>query len=301
MSSQDEMNQYHERVRELREREMLLKKEREQLIYRAPWYTRSQNILAILTIIIPILVSIIFKLAEKDKKELTIESYEVEKLILSNELYKNELSIKYDSLSIINVSSSRITITNTGDRPITNMDFVDGPLKFILKNKSNSGEAKTPLLLNIIKVSDANQQNSQIEILERHPDCTFTYLPSLLNHGDRIELSVLLANEPQVEVNWVGKITDGEIQFRLSKKESNQTIQLNNFAKSLLSWFKNKVVSIPFVLASFLILAIFNVVLWLQNTDGTMSSDPPILGFTLLTGLSLLSIFVLTLFLALII
>lgn len=295
-------DEHFKKLRELREKENLIRQERERILANRPWYSKPQNLISVLAIILPIIASIIFKVLDEDKKILRIEYNQSEKLLTTNELKEQRISVNYDSLNITNISSIKITITNTGDIPIRKSDFIDGPIKFNVLDKIQNRELqKFPFLLNVFRINDAGQQSSELKILERKRIGQFVYKPTLLNPGDKVEIGILLSNEPNVDLTWAGKIDNGQIEFHKNIINESQNIQINSTAKSILTIFKNKAISIPLTIAVFFILLIFNIGLWMMNADGEFNTEPAFIGFILLLGFSLFSIFTLTLFILLII
>lgn len=292
--------EYQKKLQDLKNREINIRKEREKIQASRPWYLRIQNLISVLAILIPIFASIIFKIVDESKKELTIEFNESEKLLTSTKLSNKNISVNYDSLKIQNISSLKIILKNTGDIPIRKADFLDGPIRFTIKDRVQKDSNKLPFLLNVFKIDDANQQNSELKIIEQKSTCEFAYLPSLLNPGDKVEIGILLSNEPNVRLNWAGKIDNGDIQFQQLVANDNN-IQTNNFAKTILNVFKSKAISIPLIIAVFFILLIFNILLWNRMSTGELESDPPLFGYTLLLGFTIFSIFTLIFFIALVI
>lgn len=302
MTDSKEFQDLRKKLDSLREREYNIKLERGKILANQPWYSRPQNVIAVLAILIPIIFSILFKLYDEEKKELTVYYSEPQKLLTSSEQLKGSLLLTYDSLSIQNISSVSIRIQNSGDLSVKKQDFIDGPIKFQIRDKkfSNSESIQT-IVLEIIKLSDANQQNSKIDIIETDGIGEFYYLPSLLNSGDEVLLKVLVSNEPSLDITVVGKIENGKIKTSLYEEKQTSTLNLNKWSEYLIKLFKNRAISIPLTIGAFFVLLIFNILTWNLHSEKEFESDPKFIGVLLLLGFSLFSIFSLAFFITLII
>ncbi|WP_396637384.1 hypothetical protein [Maribacter sp. R77961] len=297
---EEEYHNYREKLEDLKERSNKIRMERERILSSKPWYSRPQNIIAVLAILIPITSTILFNFFQSEKKQLEIQYNIPQKLLDNNDQLKSSVSIQYDSLNINNISSIIVRISNTGDIPIKKSDFIDGPIRFNItdnfKKKNND-----VFILDILKINDANQQNSEIELIESNGKGVFTYLPSLLNPNDEVIMNVLVSNEPTVNILISGKIEKGTINTYEITENKEGNIQVSSWGKSIISFFKNRAISIPITIFAFFVFFIFNIFPWAMLSNGEFESEPRILGPILIFSLNLLSVFTLILFIALII
>jgi len=215
------------------------------------WYRRSEIIVGIIAIIVPVAASYIIN-NSKDKKELSISYSQITPIISQSNEIINNLKILYDSTEINNVSTLVLKIKNTGNISLTKSDFIDGPIMFKISNINNTPS----LALQVRKKEDENQQNSELNFSNIEEITKVTYLPSLLNVEDEIEIEVYLLNQPTTKISLIGKINNGTILGPTPIEIEENIIGYETFIKSLTSFFYYKWLTITVLIQIFFLSAV---------------------------------------------
>lgn len=280
----DKARERVERLRELEERELFLRKEKNRLIREKPWFRKPQNLIAIVGILFPIVVTMLINIYIEDKKELTVEYFEIEPLIVESSNFGNKVSIKYDSTEIKNISRIKFRILNSGDIDIEKSDFIDGSLKISILPKSHNNKIN---IYKVLKINDAGQQNSILEFEPFNHNNAFSYLPSLLNKGDEVILDAYLIDPSNYTINIKGKIKNGEIRGPQFSKADNLELGYKSFILSIYSFFNSKWVMIPLFVLIFILTAISSVFIFAMADD----EEPKGLLYSMGITIGLISIF----------
>ncbi len=296
-------NEFQKRVEEIRnrefkrrkeldfitEREDVLRQEKNRLLREKEWYKKPQNIIALLGIILPILVTIFFALLKNDTKQLSIYYQKPESLISYTDNMKGNLYVRYDSTVISNISKFSIRIINSGVVAITKDDFIDTPLLFRIKSKDN----KEFKLLKVTKRDDAKQQNSKLTVQSSAQGNDISYLPNLLNPGDEVILDVFLANSPDILFESYGKIKEGQVLGPLIEDKAEFTLGFKTFVLSFNTFFTFRWISVSILIVFFVLTSLSSLFQFVELADGEL--DPPVLGFFMGLSTTILSIFSLVL------
>ncbi len=267
-------------------KENILRQEKAKLQGEQKWYKKPQNIIMLLGVLLPIIVSIMVSVATKDSKELSLFYSMPEPLISDSDNMKESLYVRYDDTEISNISKFTIQIINSGKIAITSKDFIDGPICFSIKGISNPNMK----LLKVIRRNDANQQSSKL-ILNTLENTSFQYLPSLINEGDEIILDVFLPNSPDIEFNAFGKIIDGVVNKPELLKGEKFDIGFKTFVLSIKSFFKIKWIAAVVLIVFFILTALASLFQISMLSDGELELIP--LGVLMIMSTSVLSIFLL--------
>lgn len=277
------MRDKERRIREIQDKEAILRREKSRIINEKPWYTKPQNIIAIFAIIFPIVVSYFITISEKDKKELTVKFSNTEPIILNTENIREKLSIKFDSSDVLNISKISFYIQNSGTIDITKSDFQDGPINLILTNNGNTKEGVRVLQVN--QVNDAGQQNSELKVSNIN---TIEYLPSLLNKNDEIKIDVFILNTPNTSVSFKGKIIGGEIIGPIAFNKKEITLGYKTFILSLNSFFSFKWLTVAVFILFFALTALSSLFIFAITSEDEM--EPKVLGIFMGISTSIISI-----------
>lgn len=203
-----EDNVREQRIKDILDKEAILRKERQKLTSEKPWFRKPEIMVAVLGIIIPIIASYIISFSANDTKLLTVSNSNFEPIISkSNNLHSN-LVISYDSLAVNNISKLTVKIKNSGNVSLVKSDFIDGPINFQI----NFDKSNPSTILQVKKKSDANQQSSKLEFKNYVNRSNIIYLPSLLNSGDEVVIEAFFLNTPNADFSIVGKLLNGEIK-----------------------------------------------------------------------------------------
>lgn len=292
-----QFNQARERVKRLEEieqREHFLRREKLRLQREKPWYRKPQNLIAVFGVLFPIIVSILINQSSETKKELTVEYSEIEPLIVESSSFGNNVSIKYDSTDINNISRVKLKIFNSGTLDVEKNDFVDGALKITLKSNLPNEELK---LFKISKKNNAGQQNAILEFESLNEESSFTYLPSLLNKGDEVVLDLYLIDPVSFNFEIKGKIKEGNIIGPLLLKNDDIKLGYKTFVLSINSFFKYKWLTIAVLMILFIITGISALFIFAMGEE----IEAPAFTITIGTVISLVAILVLAIVISLII
>lgn len=260
----DKARERVQRLRELEERELYLRKEKSRLIKEKPWYKKPQNIIAIIAILLPIVASILISAYSEDKKEITVEYFEIEPLIVESSNFGNKVSIKYDSTEIKNISRVKFRIFNSGDLDIEKNDFIDGSL-----NISFSPKVKNDVIniYKVLKIDDAGQQNSILEFEPFNKKSSFSYLPSLMNKGDVVIIDAYLIDPSNYSITIKGKIRNGEIKGPEFSKADKLELGYKTFILSTHSFFNNKWLLTTVFALIFMLTGISSIYIFVTSTE----------------------------------
>lgn len=213
------------KILEIEKSEQELKKRKHLLQKQKPWYTSASNIIGLLTIIITISIAIFSFIANEERLEMECLYSQAEPFTNISPNISNKVTVLFEGSSTDNIGRVRFKLSNNGTRAIKKSDFSDGPIQFKLNGTLEGTESDSlgyvPLLLDVVKLQNANQRNDIIEIKSTNEKSIFTYLPSLLNPGDEVELEALVSNITDLSVGIEGNIADGS--FIASKQYEQRT------------------------------------------------------------------------------
>lgn len=206
-------------IEEIEKQQLYLKRQREILLREKPWYKRPTSIISIIAILVSITLFILNTYISHQNKELTITYTNPSSLVLFTGSIKSKARIVYEQKKISDMSRSVIAIKNTGTKAIQLDDFKDGPIVFRIIYSNNENYEKTdtgsvPPLLDIVNKNGAGQKLSVLQISSRMKPSVFTYLPSLLNPGEVVELEIYTSTQSEFSITAEGKISDGNIVFQ---------------------------------------------------------------------------------------
>jgi len=286
----------------IREQELKLRRQKAEILKDQPWYKRPQNIIAIFSVVLPILITIGIKVFEKDTKELAVYYSQPENLILEEAISEDKLSVFYDSSEVKNISQIRIKIVNTGNQCLKSKDFSDGPILFRLNNNRIGTESmkQIPFLLDVLKINDAEQQNSKINIISSYEKSSFSYLPSLLNSGDAVELMVLLSNRPEITLESFGKIENGILKKVEDIENFEKQTKFSSLIQGVQSFFGRKWLAIVFLIILLVVTGFVNFGFGVLATEEG-NTEPIEIAYVLTGAMILVNISILILLISVIV
>jgi hypothetical protein len=204
----NKLNEIDQQQRVLKKRKLILQRQK-------PWYSNPTNIIGIFTILVTIGIFLISFIKNNDRLELTIKYSDPKPLTNFNPNLQNKISVKFDGTPANNIGKITINLTNTGTKALKKEDFSDGPIDFYLQHNSMSFESDTskeiPFLLDIVYIRKANQKNDVLKIVSQKKNASFTYLPSLINKNETVELEVYLSDVNYVNTKITGNISNGKL------------------------------------------------------------------------------------------
>ncbi|WP_298306263.1 hypothetical protein [Flavobacterium sp.] len=245
-----------------------------------PFFKRIEVKVALISAILPFLITYLINYFDNDKKELTISYTQPEKMISEIDGISNELSIMYDSSSVKNISKLILKIKNTGTVCLTKKDFVDGPINLYLTNKSGAQN----VILQVIEREDANQQNSHLTFKNSKSSTSqIIYSPSLLNSNDEIVIESYILNSPDIRISTKGKIMDGQIFGPNAIAIKENKMGYKSLIISLTSLLGSKWLAILIELLFIVILSVSTLFQLAMSTEKEHKETKPLLqimGFT---------------------
>lgn len=265
-SDSDEFEQQYERLKEINELESNLRHERALLLRERAWYAKPSFWVGILAIIVPTLLFALNYFISQQKTQLTISHDEPRTLVFFTASVRSRAKLLFDGKPVENIYRATVHIKNTGTMAIDRGHFKDGPIKFTVsaskKEQGDSDRSAIPLILDIVKASGAGQQQDVLEIASLHEPAEFTYVPSLLNPGESVELEIYLSKFLNYKLSCRGKLLNGDIALvsipdTMSEKQVSGPIQA--FGSAILILFGSKWLSIVILviaLASSLLMSI---------------------------------------------
>ncbi|MBA6155070.1 hypothetical protein H3Z83_00830 [Tenacibaculum sp. S7007] len=193
-----------------------------------------QTWIAIVSIIVPILVTFFIKLIENENKELSIYFKQTEKVLIKKTTINNNIALSYDSINVENISIAEIIIENSGNTPLTKLDFEKEGFELIVtpnvkKNKNNT----LPYLMDVTCSENAKQRGSELSFSSNEKNGVIEYLPSLLNKGDRVILEVYIPLDTKINLDYNGKIKGGMIKSPILYSDIKKTSKLEDLITSI--------------------------------------------------------------------
>ena len=216
------------KIVEIKKKEEELRKRKQILLNKKPWYKQASNIIGVLTIILTISIAIFSFISNDEKLEINCTYSEAEPFTNISPNLTNKISVSFNNSRAENIGKIKFVITNNGTKAIKKNDFVDGPIEFQIKSnfieEQNDSLKKIPLLLDVVKIKNADQRNDVIKIKSNGKISKFTYLPSLINSNESVELDALISNIDNLSISISGNIADGNFnviqQFEKIKKSN---------------------------------------------------------------------------------
>jgi hypothetical protein len=220
------------KILEIQKKEDELKKRKHILQKQKPWYTQAPNIIGLLTIIITVGIAVFSFISNEEKIVLECVYSAGEPFTNISPNITTKVKVLYEDAPTENIGKVKFKLTNKGTKAIKKSDFEDGPIEFVLKGVSqpnlNDTIVAIPLLLDVIKLKNAGQKNDLIKINSKDEVAKFTYLPSLINPNETVELEALLSNINTTNITINGNIADGTFtvvkQYEEEKKSNFLTL-----------------------------------------------------------------------------
>jgi len=281
--SEEEKNR---RLREIIEKESILRREKFKLSQSQPWYKKSQNIITLLGVIIPLLASGLISIYNRDNKEISISYSKIERLISDLDKVSTSVTVTYDSAKVSNISKISFKIKNTGDVSLSKNDFIDGPIKIQIDYPNQNSQ--NFYLLDVVKRNDASQQNSELSFINEKEFGTINYLPSLLNKNDEVTIDAYVLNQPEVQIKTVGKINSGNVFGPFPIENNENKLGYKTLVMSLSSFFPFKVMTIVVLTIVFILSGLSSLFQFAMLTEKELE---PKMGFFMALMSGLLSLF----------
>jgi hypothetical protein len=276
-----------QRLNEILEQESLLKRERQRLSVEKPWYKKPEIVVTIIGIIVPLIASYLISATSSDKKELTITYSALYQIITESDKFQGNLVINYDSAQVSNISKLTLKIKNTGDVSLIRSDFADGPLNFHIKYNGNTNSS----ILQVNKLDDASQQNSELTSQNYKSLSEIKYLPSLLNKGDEVTIETYFLNSPTTSISLTGKLLNGNIIGPKPYETTDSKLGYKSYILSFNSFFSYKWLTIFILILFFILPSLSAMVQFSMISDGEV--EPPVLFFAMGLASALVAVFAL--------
>lgn len=269
-----ETEQQYKRLKEINDLENQLRHERTQLLRERAWYTKPSSWIGIFAIIVSILIFTLNHFISQEKTQLTVSYDEPRTLVFLTTSVRSRAKLLFDDKPVENIYRATMHISNTGTMAIDREHFKDGPIKFTVseseKEEGVSDRSGIPLLLDIVKASGAGQQHDVLQISSSHEPVEFTYLPSLLNPGESVELDIYLSKASRYKLSCQGKLLDGDIalvSIADTMLEKAETGPIKAFGSAILNLFGSKWLSVIILVIAFAGSAFMSVGLFTFGDD----------------------------------
>lgn len=217
--------EHQRRLSEISDEEKELRNEKQILLGENPWFKKSSSWIGIMAVIVPVALFSFNIFITQQNKELSVSYTQAIPLTFLTSSVKGKAQLYYNGEHIENIYRSTVNIKNTGTRAIQKSDFQDGPIAFQVSTAvtaSGAGKPPIPLILDVVQKLTAGQKQAELNILSTQNPGTVTYLPSLLNPGDSVELEIYASTFSEYKVSMQGKIVDGELVFIDALEKLNQ-------------------------------------------------------------------------------
>lgn len=276
LSYRDEHEREYNRLREIEEQESLLRDERVRLLKERPWYKKPSTWFGIFAVIMPILLFTLNYFVSQQKTQLTVSYNEPQTLVFLTTSVRSRAKLLFDGKPIENIWRASVQIKNTGTMAIDSGCFKDGPMKFTLstskKEKGDLDNSGIPLMLDIVKVSGAGQRQDILEIAPPNEPAGFTYMPSLLNPGESVDLEIYLSEVSNYKLSCQAKLANGKITL-VSITDTIETKPHKAFGGAIINLFGSKWLSIVVLIIALAISMLMSFGLYeFGNDEGW---DPP--------------------------
>ena len=205
-----------DRLREIRDQEETLTRERMSILRSAPWYRRPGSVISVLAIFVSIALFVLNIFITQQKKELAISYSKPSTLVFFTSSLKPKSKIMFEGKPVEDVWRSVLYIKNVGTRAIQEGDFKDGPLTFKIPisphlESRNNDSTSLPFLLDVVPKASAGQRQATTIIKERRLPAVFEYSPTIINPDDVVELEVYTSIPIDYEILVEGKIFEGVV------------------------------------------------------------------------------------------
>lgn len=274
LSYQNEHEREYNRLREIEKQESLLRDERVRLLQERPWYKKLTTWFGIFAVTVPILLFTLNYFISQQKTQLTISYDEPRTLVFLTASVRSRAELLFDNKPIENIWRARVYIKNTGTMSIDSGYFKDGPIKFTIsiskKEKDDLDKSGIPLILDVVKISEAGQKQDILKIAPPHEPAEFTYMPSLLNPGESVELEIYLSEISNYKLSCQAKLANGKIALvsitdTISKKLETKPYKV--FGGAIINLFGSKWLSIVILVIALAMSSLMSLVLYSYGED----------------------------------
>ncbi len=222
----DELKIPAARLKEIDEQETQLRHERASLLNERPWFTKPNIWLSIFGICVPIVLFGLNYFLSQQKSQITITYSTPRPLVLFTTSVKSKAELLFEGRPVENICRTIVQIKNTGNRTIDREQFKDGPLTFIVSSSEQEVSQKNsnkniPSVLDVVQTSGAGQQHDVLNIISTRNPAKFTYLPSLLNPGESVDIEIYSSRLSGLALEFQGKLANGDIVIRRNVDESS--------------------------------------------------------------------------------
>ncbi len=291
LSYQSEHEREYNRVREIEEQENRLRYERMRLLKERPWYKKLSTWFGIFAVTVPILLFTLNYFISQQKTQLTISYDEPHTLIFLTASVRARAELLFDGKPVENIWRARVYIKNTGTTAIDSGCFKDGPIKFTIstskKEKDDLNKSGIPLILDIVKVSGAGQRQDILEIAPPNEPAGFTYVPSLLNPGESVELEIYLSEVSNYKLSCQAKLANGKIAL-VSITDTLETKLHKVFGGAIISLFGSKWLAIAVLVIVLAVSSLMSLGLFFLAKD---AGWPPVNVLVFINGFLVCALF----------
>lgn len=254
----------------LQNEEKEIKRQKYLLQRQQPWYTQPSNVIGILAIIITIIFSLYSIFKSSEKLELTCVYSDPKPLTNFSPTLQEKIAVTFEGIPTSNIGKITFKLTNTGTKGLRKDDFIDGPIEFNIQSENKferiDSIKKVPFLLDIKTINNSKQRNDILRLNSKNRNAKFTYLPSLINKNDIVELDVYISDINNVKILIQGNIANGKIitEKFTEKKDKSDFLKLGDY---LINLFGSKWAAILITLVFFLLSVLKSLLAILENFE----------------------------------
>lgn len=196
-------------------RQKYLEQKREQQRQKA-WYQPMTivSLISLLLMLIPILTPFV----NREKVELGYAYTDVQPLTNFSADVQDDVQVFFRDKPANNIGKINVKIKNTGRKELKSDDFPDGPIRFDIKRSNyfeygtDSLGGNTPFLLDVVLRNNSGQKSDKISpLISIGANAHFTYMPSLLNSNETVDLEIYVSETEGVTTDISGKVANGKI------------------------------------------------------------------------------------------
>jgi hypothetical protein len=208
--------------------------------------------------IISIALTIVLFVISKNVKELSFKNVAITELVSGKNIKDESIKVFFDNEQIYNLYSISCILSNTGNLPITNVDYLNG---FVIQFPDSLKILKYSLKMypENISIRDINIDGSKISIY-----------PDLLNPNDKIELSFYVSSlSTNLLPHSSSRLIGGEV---LNLNMNEEIKSKTEFSNRAFARFEGPIFWIAFVYTILYILLMF----WASYFQKNNTFDTPL-------------------------
>ncbi len=172
------------------------------------WARKPELILSLLNVLVAVAAIVIPQLSS-DIRELSFSYSKPVTIASLTPAVEPNATITFNGIPIRSLNITTVYLKNTGNKGFEAADFKDGPLKlsvFPLKPIKKGRNNHALFLLYTVSRKTAGQSKDKLEFKSGSASAVITYVPSVLNKGDTVELELYTSSPEPLQISPQVKI-----------------------------------------------------------------------------------------------